>query len=134
MKKISVTVLLLSLITACGGSDSEPDPYESLNSSWQRMSGDSLTENYIYFDGLGTRIDFFYKGNTGCYTKSEILYPFTDNVGVNRFVAYGLSGNHSKIYYDISTDGNYLTSGPKFEKNYLKSDLTVDYFVNLLCK
>jgi hypothetical protein len=134
MKKISVAVLLLSLLTACGGSDSEPDPFEMLSGSWQRMSGDSLTENYIYFDGSGTRRDFSYHGDTGCYTESKILYPYTRHVGENLFVTYGLSGNNSNIYYDISTDGNYLTQGRTFVYNFLKSDFPVSYFVNLLCE
>ncbi|WP_068546051.1 hypothetical protein [Thalassotalea crassostreae] len=138
MNKNLIAAALIPFIltlTGCGGSDSESDPFEMLSGSWQKMSGDSLTEHYLYIDDVGNKTFLAYDiYGGGCYTKSEGIYPFTRHVEGNRFVAYGISGNDSNIYYTVSDDGNYLDKGPKFPITYLKSYLTITYFDNLLCE
>jgi len=137
-KKILVsTIFLLSLLglTACGGSDSEPDPFEILSGSWQRMSGDYLSDYYSYFDDIGNSRVFLYHGDAGCYTEVYPgLYPRTEHVKDNRFNLVSLSGRNSNIYYTISTDGNYLTQEGAFTYTYLKSYLTINDFLNQLCE
>jgi len=134
MKKISVAVLLLSLLTACGGSDSEPDPFEMLSGSWQELVDDSLSKYHIFFDKIGNRRDFIYHGDTGCYTEHMgMIFPRTEHVKDNQFILVSRSGRYSKLYYTVSIDGNYLNKGPYFPRDYLKSNLTIDYFVNQLC-
>lgn len=134
MKKISIAALLLSLLAACTGGESEPDPFEMLSGSWQKLKDDSLTDDYLFIDDAGERTTFIYHAEEGCYTDGSGIYPHSRYIGDNTFVAYGLSGKNSNVFYTVSDDGNYLHQDPPLPVSYLKSDLTIDFFVNYSCE
>ncbi|NQY01103.1 MAG: hypothetical protein HRT70_08260 [Flavobacteriaceae bacterium] len=136
-KSLTLSLLILSL-TACGGSDSEPDPYESLSGSWQKLSSGQLTNSYVYYDNSGNMTYFGYNTESNCFIKHLISTSLTvtsvNHIEGNNFVGVRDSGKVTSIDYTVSTDGNYLYQGGADSKEYLKSDFTLSDFTSYLCE
>lgn len=143
MKKTLIASTLIPFIltlTACGGSESESDPFANLTGTWQMLNDDYLIESYYYYDAEGTRRDFTYNDEAGCFSEYTPTYLYSEPVDAYNFKPYRLK-NGSRAYYAngyirISDDGNTLTTagGWDSEKQFLKSDLELSYFYNYLCE
>ena len=150
MKKTLLACALIPFIltlTACGGSESEPDPFANLTDpfanltgTWQMLEEGYLIEHYYYYDAEGIRRGFTYNDEAGCFSEYTPTYKYSEPVDANYFKPYRMK-NGSRAYYSngyirISVDGNTLRTagGWDAEREFLKSDLELNYFYNYLCE
>lgn len=140
MNKNLIAAALIPFIltlTACGGSDTT-DPYETISGSWEKLSGGQLTNSYMYYDKSGNMTSFWYNTESNCFVKHSVTTSLTvtsvNHVEGNNFVGVRDSGKVTRIYFSVSTDGNYLYVASAFPEEYLKSNFTLSDFTSYLCE
>lgn len=101
---------------------------------------DYLIEHYYYDDAEGTRRGFTYNDEAGCFSEYTPTYLDSEPVDANNFKPYRMK-NGSRAYYangyiNISTYGNTLRTAGGWdpERQFLKSDLELNYFYSYLCE
>ena len=128
----------LLTLTACGGSDSAPDPYETISGSWQKLSGGQLTNRYVYYDKIGNMTYFDNNTDSNCFVQhsvtTSLMVTSVNHIEGNNFVGVRDSGKESRIVYTVSTDGNYLHVAAIPTSDYLKSNFTLIDFTSYLCE